>query len=66
VQSDAAVKMRLDRVFYARMRRPFSEKTKLALARAPVDLTLLGFEATIAMETACEKCGRGRRENNPK
>lgn len=47
VQSDSAVKMRLDRIFYSRMRCPMSETTKLALART-LDWTLLGFEKAIA------------------
>lgn len=47
VQSHSAVKMRLDRVFYSRMRRPLSETTKLALART-LGWTLLEFEEAIA------------------
>jgi hypothetical protein len=58
VQSDAAVKMRLDRVFYKKMRRPTTETTKLALARA-LDLTLVGFEETIAMENGARKTRAG-------
>ena|ERR1051325_1226915 len=58
VQSDSAVKMRLDRVFYSRMRRPLSEKTKLALARA-LDLTLLGFEEMIGVENGARKTRAG-------
>jgi mttA/Hcf106 family len=46
VQSHSAVKMRLDRVFYSRMRRPLSDTTKLALARA-LGWTLLEFEEAI-------------------
>jgi hypothetical protein len=46
VHSDSAVKMRLDRIFYSRMRCPTSEATKLALART-LDWTLLGFEKAI-------------------
>lgn len=46
MQSDAAVKMRLDRVFYSRMRTPLSENTKIALARA-LDLSLPEFEQTL-------------------
>ena len=47
VQSHAAAKMRLDRVFYRRMRRRTSDTTKLALARA-LDWTLLELEKAIA------------------
>jgi hypothetical protein len=49
VQSHSAVKMRLDRIFYSRMRRPLSETTKLALARA-LGWTLLEFAEAIAEE----------------
>lgn len=45
-QSDSAVRMRLDRVFYSRMRRATTETTKLALARA-LDWTLLDFQKAI-------------------
>jgi len=47
VQSHAAAKMRLDRVFYPRMRTRTSDTTKLALARA-LDWTLLQLENAIA------------------
>jgi hypothetical protein len=47
VQSDSAVKMRLDRVFYTRMRCPTSETTKQALARA-LDWSLLDLQKAIA------------------
>jgi hypothetical protein len=47
VQSHSAVKMRLDRIFYSRMRRPTSETTKLALAHT-LGWTLLEFEEAIA------------------
>jgi hypothetical protein len=46
VQSNGAVKMRLDRVFYSRMRR---NTTRVALARA-LDWTLLEFEKAIAQK----------------
>ena len=46
VQSHSAVKMRLDRIFYSRMRRPLSETTKLALAHT-LGWTLLEFEEAI-------------------
>jgi len=49
VQSHSAVKMRLDRVFYSRMRRPLSDTTKLALAQT-LGWTLLEFEDAIAAE----------------
>jgi hypothetical protein len=42
-----AAKMRLDRVFNSRMRKPISERTKAALAHA-LDLTLVQFEQTIS------------------
>ena len=51
VQSDSAVKMRLDRIFYSRMRCPVSETTKLALART-LGWTLLEFEKAIAEKDA--------------
>ncbi len=47
VQSHSAVKMRLDRIFYSRMRRPLSETTKFALAHT-LGWTLLEFEKAIA------------------
>ena len=47
VQSDSAVRMRLDRVFYSRMRRPLSETTKLALAKT-LGWTLPEFDEAIA------------------
>jgi hypothetical protein len=49
VQSHSAAKMRLDRIFYPRMRRRTSEITKLALARA-LGWTLLELEEAIAGE----------------
>lgn len=45
----AAAKMRLDRVFNSRMRRPISERTKAALAAA-LDLTLEEFDDLIAIK----------------
>jgi hypothetical protein len=47
VQSNSAVKMRLDRVFYSRMRRPVSDTTTLALAYT-LGWTMLEFEDAIA------------------
>lgn len=49
VQSHAAAKMRLDRVFYSRMRRRISDTTKVALARA-LEWTVLEFDEAIAGE----------------
>jgi hypothetical protein len=51
VQSNSAVKMRLDRVFYSRMRRPLSDPTKLALAQA-LGWTLLEFEDAVSGENS--------------
>src|SRR6476469_1226913 len=54
VQSNSAVKMRLDRVFYSRMRRPLSETTKLALAQT-LGWTLVEFEDAIAGENGARR-----------
>src|SRR5436190_21542522 len=57
VQSHSAVKMRLDRVFYSRMRRPLSDTTKLALAHA-LGWTVLEFEEAIAGEKRDQRSDR--------
>ena len=54
VQSNGAVKMRLDRVFYSRMR---TTTTKLALARA-LGWTLLELEEAIAEKNNGSRKGR--------
>jgi hypothetical protein len=59
VQSHSAAKMRLDRIFYPRMRRPTSETTKLALARA-LGWTLLQLEKAIAEKITAGKKGGGK------
>jgi hypothetical protein len=58
IHSDKAAQMRLDRIFYSRMRCPISETTKLALARA-LDWTLLDFQNAIAMENGARKMRSG-------
>ena len=63
VQSHSAVKMRLDRVFYSRMRRPLSDTTKLALAHT-LGWTLLEFEEAIAGENRDRR--RERRSSSAK
>jgi hypothetical protein len=57
VQSHSAVKMRLDRVFYSRMRRPLSDTTKLALAHT-LGWTLLEFDEAIAGENGDRRTER--------
>ena len=57
VQSHSAVKMRLDRIFYSRMRRPLSETTKLALAHT-LGWTLLELEEAIAEKNNARRKGR--------
>jgi hypothetical protein len=59
VQSHSAVKMRLDRIFYSRMRRPMSETTKLALART-LEWTLLELEKAIMDKNSGRQNGRAR------
>ena len=59
VQSHSAVKMRLDRIFYSRMRRPLSETTKLALAHT-LGGTLREFEKAIAGKNNSRRKGRRR------
>jgi hypothetical protein len=50
--------MRVDRVFYPRMRCPISETTKVALAQA-LEWTLLEFEKAIGMENGARKMRSG-------
>ena len=57
VQSNGAAKMRLDRIFYSRMRRSTTETTKVALARA-LEWTLLDFEKAIAGKNNGSQNGR--------
>ena len=57
VQSHAAVKMRLDRVFYSRMRRRLSDTTKLALART-LEWSLLDFDKAIAGKNGVRRSKR--------
>jgi transcriptional regulator with XRE-family HTH domain len=55
-----AAKMRLDRVFNSRMRKPISEATKAALAQA-LDLTLEQFDQLISQKRRgpTEKASKG-------
>jgi hypothetical protein len=64
VQSHSDVKMRLDRVFYSRMRRPTTETTKVALARA-LEWTLLELEKAIAEKNNGRRNRRWKRERAP-
>ena len=60
VQSHGAAKMRLDRIFYSRMRLPTTETTKVALARA-LDWTLLELGKAIASKNGADRKQRGAR-----
>ena len=59
----AAAKMRLDRVFNRRMRRPISESTKTALAHA-LDWTIPQLEKAIRVKSDGLKGKKGRRQGN--